>query len=80
VRSAVQPLRMEPFGLGYNTAGDTINIIVAERGTTLILTHLCDTYLIDPAESILPLLDYYGIPQSSLKAVILTNANNWNIF
>jgi hypothetical protein len=57
-----------------------MNLIVAEQGRTLILTHLCDTYLIDPAENILTLLEYYGIPESSLKGVILTNADNLNIF
>ena len=38
----------------------------------------CEVIILDPAEKIEPLMAYYGLPLSSLKAVILTDATNLN--
>lgn len=78
--STVKPIRREPNGFGYNTTPDILNVIVAEHGRAVIFSHLCNIYLIDPAENIEDLMKYYGIPFDSVEAVILTTADNLNIF
>lgn len=51
-----------------------------EKGHSLILVNSCDIILIDPSENIEQMLGYYGLPLHSVRAVLLTKANNLNIF
>lgn len=40
----------------------------------------CDVLILDPAEQIETLMNHYGLPMSSLKAVMLTDSANLNWF
>ena len=47
-----KPIREEPHGLGFNTSLHQLNIIVAEKGRSIILINGCEVLILDPAEQI----------------------------
>lgn len=79
-KSIPKPLREEPYGLAFNEAAEKLNIIVPEMGRSLIILHKGQVMAVDPGENFLGMLKYYGIPHSSLTAILLTTALSLNFF
>jgi hypothetical protein len=79
-KSIPKPLREEPHGLAFNESAERLNIIVPELGRSLMLLHEGQVMVVDPGENILGTLRYYGIPQCSLTAILLTSALSLNFF
>lgn len=73
-------IRYQPNGVGFNTAFDQLNLVVAPNGRTIFIINACDVIVVDPCEHLQRLFDYYGLPISSLRAIFMTDAMNVNIF
>ena len=57
-----------------------MSIIIPEKGQSLIIVNSYNIVLVDPNENIERMLRFYGLPINSVKAILLTKANNLNFF
>jgi len=66
--------------MGFNEPHTRLNMIVGEKGNSMLLINACNVIIVDPPEGIEQMLQHYGIPLKALKAVLLTDSDNLNIF